>query len=43
MPDDWEDANGLDKNNPDDGNTVGGDGYTCLENYLNSLVADFTR
>jgi len=38
MPDDWETANGLDPNNPDDRNTIGTDGYTMLENYLNSIT-----
>ena len=39
IPDAWEDANGLDKNNAADGKTVGADGYTNLEKYMNSLVA----
>ena len=38
MADSWETENGLDPNNPDDRNTVGPDGYTMLENYLNSLA-----
>jgi len=39
MPDAWEDANGLEKKNPDDGNEdANGDGYTNLENYLNSIL-----
>lgn len=42
MPDDWEDAHGLDKNDKSDGNLTGEDGFTNLENYLNSLVADIT-
>lgn len=40
IPDEWEDANSLDKNNADDGKTVCDDGYTNLEHYINSLVAD---
>ena len=41
MPDDWEDANGLDKNNSEDGILMTLDKtYTNLEVYLNSLVAD---
>ena len=40
MPDTWEDANGLDKNDANDRNTVAANGYTNLENYLNSLVQD---
>lgn len=40
IPDVWEDANGLDINNPVDGARVDADseGYTNLELYLNSLV-----
>ena len=39
MPDEWEKANGLNPNDATDGKTVGDDGYTNLEKYLNSLVA----
>ena len=42
MDDDWETANGLDPTDPDDRNTYNDDGYTMLEVYLNSLVADIT-
>ena len=42
MPDEWEDSHGLDKNNKSDGNAIGDGGYTNLEIYLNSLVADIT-
>ena len=42
MPDEWELAKGLDPTDSNDGKTVGADGYTNLENYLNSLVADIT-
>ena len=38
MPDSWEDANGLDKNDAEDGNTLAADGYTNLEHYLNGIV-----
>ena len=39
MPDEWEDANGLDKNSADDGKLYTLDkNYTNLEIYLNSLV-----
>ena len=38
MPDEWEDDNGLDKNDPDDRNgDMNGQGYTNLEYYLNSI------
>ena len=37
MPDYWEDKNKLDKENPDDRNTIASDGYTMLEKYLNSI------
>lgn len=40
MPDEWEDRNGLDKNNPADGAATTADGYTNLEHYLNELVAE---
>ena len=39
MPDEWEKANGLDPEDPEDGNLVNEDGYTNLELYLNGLVA----
>ena len=40
MPNDWEDANGLDKNNSEDGILMTLDKtYTNLEVYLNSLVS----
>ena len=42
MPDEWETANGLDANNAKDGTLTASNGYTNLENYLNSLVADIT-
>ena len=42
MPDEWELANALDPTNPKDGKIIGADGYSNLENYLNSLVADIT-
>jgi hypothetical protein len=37
MPDWWEDANSLNKSNPDDRNSVTAEGYTMLEVYLNSI------
>lgn len=42
MPDEWEDANGLNKNDPEDGKLVNEDGYTNVELYLNSLVSSIT-
>ena len=42
MPDEWETANGLNPSNKNDGNTLNDEGYTMLEVYLNSLVADIT-
>ena len=42
MPDTWETANGLNPNDAADGNIVASDGYTNLEHYLNSIVADIT-
>lgn len=43
MPDLYEDTNGLDANNPADGAQLASNGYTHLENYLNSLVKDITE
>lgn len=43
IPDEWERANGLNPNDPSDGNKTNSDGYTMLEQYLNSLVADVIR
>lgn len=41
MPDSWEEAHGLNPENPDDRNDdQNQDGYTNLENYLNELVSD---
>jgi hypothetical protein len=37
MPDAWETANGLNKNDVKDGNKLHANGYTMLENYLNSI------
>lgn len=38
MPDAWEEAHGLNPKYPLDGKAVAENGYTNLENYLNSLV-----
>jgi hypothetical protein len=39
MPDSWERQNGLDATNPEDGaSDPDGDGYTNLEDYINSLA-----
>ena len=40
MPDEWETANDLAPNDPEDRNKVTKSGYTCLEVYLNSLVGE---
>ncbi len=37
MPDFWEETMGLDKNNPEDRNTLSSNGYTMLEMYLNNI------
>lgn len=42
MPDEWETVNGLNPSNKSDGNEIGEGGYTNLEIYMNSLVADIT-
>lgn len=39
MPDAWETARGLNPANPNDRNTINGQGYTNLELYLNELAA----
>ncbi len=38
IPDEWEIRNGLNPNNASDGITIGADGYTNLEKYLNDLA-----
>ena len=38
MPDEWETKNGLNPDDPEDGNIVNDEGYTNLELYLNGLV-----
>ncbi len=38
MPDSWEKSNGLNMSDASDGRKVSKNGYTNLENYLNSLV-----
>lgn len=44
MPDAWEDANGLNKYDPSDAQSVTVDGkYPNMEAWLNSLVADIVR
>ena len=43
MPDAWETANGLNPSDASDGRLYASDGYTNLEHYLNSLVADITE
>ena len=42
IPDEWETANGLDPNKKADGNTLNDEGYTMVEVYMNSLVAEIT-
>ncbi len=44
MPDEWELANGLNANDAEDRNgDLDGDGYTNLEEYLNSIVPTVTE
>ena len=41
IPDDWENANGLNPQDPTDGNKDSDkDGYTNIEEYLNELAGD---
>lgn len=42
MNDTWEDANGCDPSDPNDANKVAKNGYTNIENYLNSIVKKIT-
>lgn len=42
MPDAWETAHGLNPNDAKDGAMVADNGYTNVENYLNSLVETIT-
>ena len=42
MPDAWETANGLNPNDATDGALVAENGYTNVENYINSLVETIT-
>lgn len=37
IPDSWEERNGLDERNPEDRNTISADGYSMLEEYINSI------
>jgi len=39
IPDEWELDNGLSRLDPQDGAIIGGDGYSNLEHYLNSLAS----
>ena len=43
MPDEWETANGLNPNDPEDRNLRDAEGYTMLEVYINSLVQHITE
>ena len=43
MDDEWEAQNGLNSTDPADGNRLNEEGYTMLEVYMNSLVADITE
>ena len=38
IPDEWEENNGLNKNDPNDAVEISNTGYTNIENYANSLV-----
>jgi len=43
MPDAWEEKQGLDPKNPDDGPALAPNGYTNVENCLNELAGDTIR
>ncbi|MCL2028531.1 MAG: pectate lyase [Bacteroidales bacterium] len=40
IPDEWERANGLNPNDPSDATQLSANGYTHIENYINSLVPE---
>lgn len=40
LPDEWEDANGLDKTNWEDSKSISPNGYAYIEEYMQSLVKD---
>ncbi len=42
MPDAWEDENGTDKNS-NDAMTIANNGYTNIENYINSIDASYSQ
>jgi len=42
IPDSWEEAHGLDKNDVTDGRKIAENGYSNLENYLNSMDVTVT-
>ena len=37
IPDDWENENGLDPDDAEDGKSIAGNGYSHLENYVHSI------
>jgi hypothetical protein len=41
IPDAWEKAHGLNPNDPNDAQLIAKNGYTNLENYLNSMVGEY--
>jgi len=43
MPDEWEEAHGLDKDDPDDAALLSENGYCNLENYLFELEAEIAN
>lgn len=43
IPDTYEDAHGLDPSDPSDGAKIASNGYSNVENYLNSLVSKITQ
>ena len=40
MPDDWEEASGLNPNDASDAMTISENGYANIENYINSITKD---
>ncbi len=43
IPDEWEQENGLNSSDPSDAKRITRNGYTNIENYINSLLPDIYR
>ncbi|NDW17860.1 hypothetical protein D0T53_02875 [Dysgonomonas sp. 216] len=43
IPDEWETANGLNPNNASDAMQIAANGYTNIENYINSITEEYSQ